>query len=366
MDSETRDDPEMAALVTSQGLAEHIRRDLLAGGFRCGDRFMTVRQTAVHYKASPMTTYRAMRRLAKKGFLEIRKQAGTFVGPAIDRAGARVKTVHLILGPDEPFQNDRLLVEGELEGLMVHLRGASVQVNCLSAEDPMGFLEALYEESVPSPKVLGAVLIRVTRNVRMFFAERMLPAVVIGHCEQGIELAHVDIDQTDLGRQMASFLLDKGYDRLGLLMREHWYPGDDLLLNGLQQALRERPGLDGHALQVRSLPPEETLTRSLVRALLSETDRPNALICRAETAAVAAVELAKELELAVPGDLGIVSAASTDFHLRNVVPTISGMECMGWEMGKQAAKFLIRLLDGEPPGDLQLEIPPLLAIRDST
>ena len=356
---------EDSAPVSAAAVAERIERDILAGGFTHGDRFMTVREVARRCEASARTAYLGMRELAERKLLEFRHGSGTFVGPAAGHLKRGIRTVQLVIGPVGSLRGERLLVEGELEGLINGLSGASVHVICLPQKDTEAFLRDLVRRNESDPSVMGVVLIRVARAVRLFFSERKLPAVVIGHCEAGVELPQVDIDQRRLGREVARAMLDRAYRPLGLFMRERWYPGDDLLLAGIQEVLSQRSVPADH-LYVHSLPAETILEKGLIRKLLSGPAHPRALICRTESAALASLAVTEELGLNVPADVAVVSVASTDFSIGRATPAVSGILCKGWELGNGAADLLQRFIDGEPAERLRVEIPTELLMRGST
>ena len=90
---------------------------------------------------------------------------------------------------------------------------------------------------------MGAVLVRVPREARQFFARRRLPAVVIGHSDQQDALPYVDRDQRTIGRTVGDYLAGQGHTRVGLIMFETWTDSDNLVNLGMTEAMAGNAGV---------------------------------------------------------------------------------------------------------------------------
>ncbi|WP_284749410.1 LacI family DNA-binding transcriptional regulator [Amycolatopsis sp. RTGN1] len=101
-----------------------------------------------------------------------------------------------------------------------------------------------------------------------------------------------------------------------------------------------------------------------VRQILTSHPRPTALLCDTDVLAVAALVAARELGLAVPGDLSVVSwDDSVLCHL--VRPALSAIRRPLPELGGLAASMLRDLIAGEEVGDVWASRPRLIT-RGST
>ncbi|MCP3754671.1 LacI family DNA-binding transcriptional regulator [Streptomyces sp. TBY4] len=100
------------------------------------------------------------------------------------------------------------------------------------------------------------------------------------------------------------------------------------------------------------------------RLLLSAPAPPTALICDNEVIAMAALSVAAELGLRIPGDLSVVSWE--DSALRRSLPVrLTSLVRKPDEFGHRAALELLALLDGDAPRQIQ-DPPPVLQARGST
>lgn len=101
-----------------------------------------------------------------------------------------------------------------------------------------------------------------------------------------------------------------------------------------------------------------------VRRLLAAHPRPTAVLCDTDDLAVAALAAARELGLAVPRDLSVVSWDDTPL-CRLVRPALTAIRRPLAELGALAASVLHDLLSGERTGDVCASRPRLIT-RGST
>jgi LacI family transcriptional regulator len=109
-----------------------------------------------------------------------------------------------------------------------------------------------------------------------------------------------------VGRLVAGYAVERGHRRVGYLAFEHWRPGDNLLIDGINSRLRDE-GLGSDALRVRCLPSDPELIESESRRLLQLPDQPTAIIARTLHYAEAAWRAASAMNIRVPEDLLIVA-----------------------------------------------------------
>lgn len=75
-------------------------------------------------------------------------------------------------------------------------------------------------------RVLGCVLLSVTRDVQAWFARRSIPALVLGSCHAGIRLPSLDVDYRAVCRHAAGVLRRRGHRRIGLIVPASGAAGD--------------------------------------------------------------------------------------------------------------------------------------------
>jgi DNA-binding LacI/PurR family transcriptional regulator len=104
---------------------------------------------------------------------------------------------------------------------------------------------------------------------------------------------------------------------------------------------------------------------SATRALLSRRDRPTAIIYDNDLMAVAALNVASEMGVSVPGDVSIV--AGDDSQLCELVRP--ALTALAWDIqayGAHIAQALLEFIDSGKPPELLQERPANLVVRGST
>ena len=108
---------------------------------------------------------------------------------------------------------------------------------------------------------------------------------------------------------MANYLLDRGHRRIILLTREHWLLGDNLLADGVNQALADA-GMSYGTLSTRSIPEDVTLIKTELSRVLSLDKRPTGVVCRGALFAKVTADVARARSMRVPQDLDIIFNAN--------------------------------------------------------
>jgi LacI family transcriptional regulator len=159
-------------------------------------------------------------------------------------------------------------------------------------------------------------------------------------------------------------LLDLGHRRIGMLAgRSHSLAGS-ARLHGYRAALAEAgipydPGL------VRSTDFDYGEALRAARSVLVLSERPTALFAASDVQALGALEAARQLQIAVPRELSIVSFDDT-LVAAMASPPLSAVRQPFRELGQEATRVLLRLAEGRPPATTRRELATELVVRMST
>ena len=331
-------------------LASILMQDIRRRGLQTGDRYLTDQQAADLLQVGRISAHRAMRHLAERKLVVRRPRAGTFVGPSVlSNSAEKLGCVHVLI---PALMRGLYRIDPIIEGLSVSLPAAQVQINFVPSVEPLPFLRRLIDQAVDSGAMTGIVLASTSRQTREFFSNLNLPVVVSGHVESDIDLPWVDRDQKRIGQILVEFLLERGHRGIGLIMRDFWAPGDNLMSEGVSGALNGT----GTRLMVHSTPLEDELTQQIIRNMLGGPDRPTGLICRSENQAFCVAASAEQMGLSVPDDLEIVAAniMSSSSKSKDIFPHASSDLRL---FGVKAGLMLSQLDEGKRPDPYQCELP---------
>lgn len=110
--------------------------------------------------------------------------------------------------------------------------------------------------------------------------------------------------------EATSYLLEQGRERVAYVTHENNRRG--LRQLGYTDALAEA-GHDVDPALVVSLSEEGPRASAALRELLSRAPRPDGLVCASDRSALSALQVARELGLAIPGDLAIIGVGNTSY-----------------------------------------------------
>jgi DNA-binding LacI/PurR family transcriptional regulator len=282
---------------------------------------------------------------------------GTFVGPEIgDTPAGQLKCIHVLL-PQEYFQSSGHSCYGWMSGLSSTLPGYNIQFDFLLSDNIESHVNQLLKQGVSQGSLSALILLGCPRTVQEQVLKCGVPAVVLGtDYSRTRRLPSVDVDQYELGRLAADYMLARGHRQIALLMREMWFPGDQRMFEGVGKAMDEA-GLGHSALVLRNLPADEAPLAADLQRLLATENRPTGYVCRAPYYAEALARVAKSAGLKLPGDIDVI----TDGRDQQVAPNLGlPSVCMKVSVHEQmaiAGKMLSQLFAGTRPEPFHVVLP---------
>ncbi|GAA1194631.1 DNA-binding LacI/PurR family transcriptional regulator [Kitasatospora gansuensis] len=191
--------------------------------------------------------------------------------------------------------------------------------------------------------------------------ELRIPAVLAGRPRTDARLGAVWTDDTAAVDASVDYLVALGHRRIarvaGLPALDH----TQVRIAAFREAMA-RHGLSEPQVVETDYTAEEGAQAT--RALLSRRDRPTAILFDNDVMALAAINVAQEMGIAVPGELSIV--AGDDSQLCVLVRP--ALTALSWDIqayGLHTAQVLLDMIDGRPPRTHQ-ENTARLVIRGST
>lgn len=196
--------------------------------------------------------------------------------------------------------------------------------------------------------------------------EHDYPFVMIGRTENNQGLTFIDLDFENAILEAYSHLVGLGHQHIGFLsFSKEWR------IEGIGPAVRSMQGFKNVVKRFK-LPPlyrESDLNVkracAAVKSLLAEHSELTAIVTMHNTLAVGAIMALQEMGRKVPEDCSIVGLPASDED-ELIIPPLTGIEWSMQDIGYQAAKMLIRDLNGKSPEPEQMLVPPKLTIRRST
>ncbi|WP_233837380.1 LacI family DNA-binding transcriptional regulator [Paraburkholderia sp. ZP32-5] len=174
----------------------------------------------------------------------------------------------------------------------------------------------------------------------------------------------VGFDNNRTARQVTEYLLSLGHTEIAMLTGVR--KDNDRVrarIEGVEETLREH-GLTIAQERIIEGPYSITAGRNGMRKLLNLSVRPEAVICTSDILAFGCLAECMAAKIEVPRELSITGFDDLDFaaHLN---PPLTTMQVPAAEMGAQAGRFLVDMLEGGSPLD-RVELEARLVIRGTT
>ena len=191
--------------------------------------------------------------------------------------------------------------------------------------------------------------------------ELQMPAVLVGRPRTDTRLAAVWTDDTAAVESSVDYLVALGHRRIARVAGLPTLDHTQVRIAAFREAML-RHGLSETQVVETDYTWEEGAR--VTRALLSRRERPTAIVFDNDVMAVAALNVAQEMGIAVPDELSIV--AGDDSQLCVLVRP--ALTALSWDIqayGVHTARVLLDLIDGRSPSSHQ-ESPARLVVRAST
>ena len=226
-----------------------------------------------------------------------------------------------------------------------------------------GIVEAMIDRQMDGMMVIGP---RMGTDDRKQMAER-IPTVMIGfHPMAGEPFDTVNNDDPLGATLVVQHLVAGGYTHICYLSQTIEGSADTQVTTqreiGFRKAMREA-GLTKHA-QVVSAPQTSREVQNAVRHLLQARNRPEAIFCWTDFIALEVLSVARELNLAVPGDLAVVGYDNTAW-CDLAQNALTSVDQSGQVLGLQAARLLIERIKGREQPENFVVTPRLVARASS-
>jgi LacI family transcriptional regulator len=187
--------------------------------------------------------------------------------------------------------------------------------------------------------------------------------VLIDRRLKGLNCPVVTTDDVQVGMLATEHLIGLGHRRIGHLRGTSASTAEGRF-DGYRRAL-EKHGLRFEDALVRDCGFSERDGYEATRLWLAEGRVPGAVFAVNDPAAIGAMQALEESGRRVGRDVALVGGGNIHYGdmLRVPLTTVSWSRS---EMGQQAARLLLQLIDGEAPDKKQVVLPPELVVRSSS
>jgi len=274
----------------------------------------------------------------------------------------------MALGLQFPMEGEHLLLNPYFPLLLGSLSAAATQDGysfvLLPAHRSSEFpLETLLD----TQRLDAAILVdpSSTNDVLPLLRQYGVPVVTVGRYLGRLKTHWVDNDHAFAIGRVLDHLADQGYRRPAMISLGHErysYIGD--IERGYRAQMEE---MKVEPMVVRAEDLGDRAGYDAAVALLTRSDRPDAIIAAVDRQAMGVLGAADDLGIRVPDELGIVGEGDTVLA-RNAHPPLTTIDPRAADLGSQAIAVVRRILDDRVSTDrlINLTVRTSLVIRAST
>jgi len=232
------------------------------------------------------------------------------------------------------------------------------------SEDEPG-MESMAIEKLLEQRVEG-ILLAMTwhRGIKVPDLVKDVPCVLVNCYDEDGKVPSIVPDEVTGGKRAARALIDAQHERIGHITLTPGIPAQVGRLKGFRSELAS----EGIELADDFIRPGDGTAESGylgARELLERADRPTAIFCGNDRIAMGVYDAAKELGLAIPGDLSVVGFDDQEIVAAYLRPGLTTVALPFAAMGAAGVSTLTSMTAGRPITDMRVEIDCPLQTRSS-
>ena len=351
--------------IVADSLRAHIQTGKYAGAESLPTEFAIARE----YQVSRQTVRQALALLSREGLIATRQGSGSRIVRQTRESGDQRRSVAVIATYIGDYIFPGILREVE-NVLSLHDCTPALFATQNQVSNERRILTHLLQQPVDGILVEATKSALPNPNLDLYQAlmDRRVPLVFFHGCYANLPAAHFVLDDNaEGGRQLACYLADKGYGRIGGIFKSDDIQGHGRYA-GYAAGLREK-GLqlkDQYVYWYNTESKKSLLSgsdasfHSFLDQVLEEVE---SFVCYNDEIANSLLLQLQKRGLRVPEDIAIVSFDNSFYSELSPVP-ITSLSHGGENVGRTAAEALLRQMAGEYCQSVQ--IPWVLVERESS
>ena len=202
----------------------------------------------------------------------------------------------------------------------------------------------------------------LTKQLAFVLGKEQYPHLIIGKPDFANTLSWIDVSHESAGQIAANYLLDKGYRRIVFLMGDAKEDQISLRrLDGINMVFEEEE------LSIETITGITNYEESRIIAeeILARDQIPEVILCTNNYIAMGCMQSIRTEKLSIPKDIAIMTFDNYPFSMLTV-PTLTAIEVDMYDMGNQAARFMLQKIKKPNLQTQSFCTTPILLEREST
>lgn len=224
---------------------------------------------------------------------------------------------------------------------------------------PEAIKELMHSEEADGIILHAGIL---TKQLAFVLGKEAYPHLVIGKPDFTTTISWIDVSHESAGQIAANYLLDKGYRRIIFLMGDKKEDQISLRrLDGINIVFEEEELKIETITNVTSYGESRVVTEEI----LKRKNIPEVILCTNNYLALGCIQSIHAKRLDIPSDIALMTFDNYPFSML-AEPTLTAIEVDMYEMGAQAARFMLQKIKNPNLQTQSFCTTPVLLERDST
>lgn len=334
-------------------LADEIRRQIVSGDIKVGDKLPSESEMIKEYKLGRLTIRDALSILANEGLIEKHHGKGTFCKACITQPKYRID-VMLDL-------TDMYFVPHYLHTICSVLDSDDVSVVLNDTRNDSCIIASLLEKAISEgtdgvifqPSITSTIAPPELEKILARYADSKIPYIMIDNAYENAVPSYGIMNELQSGKIAANYLKSLGHKKMCMI--EYSVNVDsDMRKRGFCEAL----GYEPYVIEF-----DDNLSESIEKMIKNHTDI-TAIFCYNDSVAGECYKIFEKLGIKVPQDISVVSVDDT-IIAETLTPPLTSVVHSKEHLAKSVTNAMLSIINGETSWPYRKIFEPSINIRKS-
>lgn len=330
-------------------IAEYFKAMIESDEIAAGEKLLSESEIIDKFKVSRHTVRQALMRLENEGFIYKEQGRGAFCSYREKKAQRKNIAVITTYISNYIFP---LIISG-IENVLSSSGYTLTLFNTNNEKQKEEeYLKKVIDEGVAGLIIEPTMSALDNTNLQWYeeLEKRKIPYVMINAKYDGLKPSYVIMDDADGGYALTKYLIQMGHKNIAGIFKEDDLQGINRQA-GFLQAMKDY-GIDINENHIGKYgtKDEEFFPYEFTNNIVRKNNRPSAIVCYNDKIAFSVLQAVKDAGLKVPEDISVVGYDDSVFAVAGDIK-LTTVRHPKAEMGKRAARFLIRMIEnnGDKP-----------------
>lgn len=333
--------------IKYQELILYIRNLIQMGTLKPGDKLYSENQLCAMFSISRQTVRKAVGTLEEEGLVKRVRGSGTYIADESRKNPEKRNRIAVVTTYVESY-----IFPKTIQGIerVLFDRGYSVQIaftdntlekeqnvleDIISRDDVAGVIVEGTKSGLPNPNI----------GLYRMLQEQQIPVLFINTYYPEVETPHVSLNDVKAARMAVNYLIDKGHENIGAVLKLDDGQGR-LRYLGYLQAMKAAglPVTDSRLVWIDT--DESKQLSFCMDKILNRMEGCTAILSYNDQVAFQLIKLLGERNVKVPEHISVISIDDSDLALHSEVP-ITSLPHPKENLGAMAAETLLAMIGGK-------------------